>query len=121
VGLVALQWALTGLCLLAAGWITVLLVRDRGPGDRLTLLLGVVEIGLVAQLVLGILRVTGPHRGVSVPTYVGYLVGSLVILPVAWLWSASERSRGGTAVLLVAVLLVPFLFLRLAQVWSAHG
>ena len=35
--------------------------------------------------------------------------------------ASGERSRGGTAVLLVAVLLVPFMFVRLADIWSAGG
>jgi len=116
-----LQYVLTAICLLTAVVVVALIVRDRTPGDAVVGLLGVVELGLVVQLVLGIIRVTGPHAGVSVPTYVGYLIGSLLILPVAALWSLSERSRGGTAVLLVGVLLVPFLFLRLAEVWGTHA
>jgi len=116
-----LHYVLTAICLLTAVVVVVQIVRDQAPGDAVVGLLALVELGLVAQLVLGIIRVTGPHHGVSVPTYVGYLIGSLLILPVATLWSLSERSRGGTAVLLVGVLLVPFLFLRLAEVWGAHG
>lgn len=116
--MLVLQYVLTGICLLTAVVVLVLVVRDRAPGDLVLGLLALVEVGLVVQLVLGLVRVAGPHAGVSVPTYVGYLIGSLLILPVATIWSLSERSRGGTAVLLVGVLLVPFLFLRLAQVWG---
>jgi hypothetical protein len=64
--------------------------------------------------------VTGDHGGVNAPAYVGYLVGSLVILPVGFLWSLGERTRAGTGVLLVAVLVVPVLFLRLHQLWAAR-
>ena len=116
-----LQYVLTGLCLLGALVVLVHVVRDEAPGGLVLVVLTVVEVGLVVQLVLGIIRVVGPHAGVSVPTYVGYLLGSLLILPVAAIWSLSERSRGGTAVLLVGLLLVPFLFLRLAQVWGSHA
>jgi hypothetical protein len=116
-----LQYVLTAICLVTALVVVVLIVRDRTPGDAVLGLLGVVEVGLVVQLMLGVVRLTGPHAGVSVPTYVGYLVGSLLILPVAALWSLSERSRGGTAVLLVGVLLIPFLFLRLAEVWGSRA
>jgi hypothetical protein len=45
-------------------------------------------------------------------------VGSLVVLPAAFLWAAGERTRSGTAVLLVGVLAVVFLFLRLQQLWA---
>ena len=64
--------------------------------------------------------VSGDHGGVNVAAYVGYLVGALVILPVAFLWSIGERTRSGTGVLLVAVLVVPVLFLRLHQLWAAR-
>jgi hypothetical protein len=57
---------------------------------------------------------------VSVATYVGYLVGALVILPLAAGWAWAERNRNGTAVLLVGVLVVPVLFVRLHDIWSTH-
>jgi hypothetical protein len=119
--MVSLQIALSVLCLLIAVWLVVLIVRDRTP-DNLTLnALGVAEVGLMANLVLGIFRVTGDTGGTSVAEYVGYLVGVLLLIPAGLIWSAGERSRGGTAVLLVAVLLVPFMFVRLADIWVASG
>lgn len=108
------------LCLVAAVWLVVLLVADRLPNDALFALLGLVELGLLVDLVLGVVRVLSqPHAGVSVATYVGYLIAAVVLPPAAVLWSLADRSRGGTGVLLVAVLVVPFLFLRLGQVWHA--
>ena len=118
--MIALQIVLACLCGLAALVVLVQIVRDRPPGVLVDGLLALVEVGLVVQLVLGVVKVAHGHEGVSVPTYVGYLVAALVVLPVAWVWSQSERSRGGSAVLLVGLLVVPFLFVRLAQVWSTH-
>jgi hypothetical protein len=116
-----LQLAVSALCLLCALWLLVLIVRDRTP-DRVVLsALAVIEVGLVANLVLGVVRVVGDGEGVSTAEYVGYLVGVLLLVPAGVLWSAGERSRGGTAVLLVAVLLVPFMFVRLADIWAAGG
>ena len=43
----------------------------------------------------------------------------LVILPLGVLWSLGERSRGSTAVLIVALLTVAFLVLRLVQIHDA--
>ena len=117
--MITLQIALSVLCLLIAVWLVVLIVRDRTP-DNLTLnALGVVEVGLIANLVLGIIRVTGETGETSVAEYLGYLVGVLLLIPAGLIWSAGERSRGGTAVLVVAVLLVPFMFVRLADIWAA--
>lgn len=110
---------LAALCLLAAAWLAVLVVRDQSPGQRTEWLLVALEAGFVLNLLLGLVRLgIDDHAGVSVVTWVGYLLASVVLLPIGYLWAASERSRSGTAVLLVAVLVLPFLLLRLDQVWS---
>ncbi|HEY2877043.1 hypothetical protein [Nocardioides sp.] len=115
----ALQIVLSAVCVLLAVWLVVLIVRDRQPDDYLYAALGLLEVGLVAQLVIGLVMVSGDHGGVNVAAYVGYLVGALVILPIAFVWSVGERTRSGTGVLLVAVVVVPVLFLRLHQLWGA--
>jgi hypothetical protein len=115
-----LQIALTVLAGVAALWLVVLIVRDVEPNDYVYGVLALLEIGLLAQLVIGLVMIGGDHGGVNVAAYVGYLVGSIVLLPVAFLWSVGERSRAGTGVLLVAVLVVPVLFLRLHQLWAAR-
>lgn len=113
-----LWWVLGALCALAFVVVLVQIARNRPAGVLVDALLALIEIGLVAQLVIGLVRVTGAPPGVSVATYVGYLVGSLLILPAAWIWSQAERSRSGLGVLLVGLVVVPFLFLRLHQVWA---
>ena len=71
--------------------------------------------------VLGVVRLVTDGDGVPAWEYVGYLLATLLFVPAGLVWSAGDRSRGGTAVLLVAVLLVPFMFLRLAQIWASGG
>jgi len=113
-----LQIVLGAICVVVAVWLVVLIVLDRLPGDLLYGVLALIEIGLVGQLVIGLTRVFGDHGDLNVAAYVGYLVGSLLVLPIAFVWSAGERTRSGTAVLLVGVIAVAFLFLRLQQLWS---
>ena len=115
-----LQVVLGGICAVTALWLVVLIVLDRLPNDYLYGVLAVIEVGLVVQLVIGLVMVGGDHGGVNVPAYVGYLVGSLLILPVGFGWSLGEKTRSGTAVLLVAVFVVVALFLRLHQLWGAR-
>jgi hypothetical protein len=115
-----LQIVLGAVCVAVALWLVVLIVRDRLPDDYLYGALAVIEAGLVVQLVIGLVMVSGDHGGVNVAAYVGYLVGALLILPAGFLWSLGERTRAGTGVLLVAVLVVPVLFLRLHQLWGAR-
>lgn len=116
-----LEWVLTAACAVVAICLVGLIALDRRPGDRtLTALLGI-EAGLVALVVWGVVRLFGAHHGVNVAAYLGYLVGALLILPIGYVWSAGERSRGGTAVLLVAVVVLPVLFWRLHMLWSPHA
>ena len=113
-----LQLAITASCLLGALWLVVLLVRDRTPDRRfLNVMLGI-EVMLLVHLVVGIVRVTDAPSDVAVWEYVGYLVGTLLIVPVGVIWSSGEKTRGGTGVLLVALLVVPFMFVRLADIWA---
>jgi hypothetical protein len=116
-----LELGITAACLVGAVLVVVALVRNTPVGDRTTSALLAVEVALVVHAVAGIARLARDGDGVSGVTYVGYLIAILLVLPAGWLWAASERNRGGTGVLLVAVLLVPFLLLRTSQVWSAGG
>ena len=95
--------ALVGLgCLVGVLWLVVLLVRDRTPGRALLNLMAVVEVLLVVHLVLGVVRATtAAPAGLATWEYVGYLVGAVLLVPVGVVWSSGERTRGGTAVLLV--------------------
>lgn len=108
--------------LLAAAWCLIMLTL-KGPRGHRALLgaLGALELVMLAQTVLGIAKVTGVHRHISSITYVGYLLGWLLVLPAAAWWSMAERSRWGVGVLLVACLAVPVLVVRINQIWSGYG
>lgn len=111
------ELVLSGLCAVAALWVIGLLVLDKLANDLLFGLLGLIEVGLVANLVYGIVRFSSDGTDTSGVEYIGYLVGTLLILPAAVLWSLAERNRGGTGVLLIGILLVPFMFFRLSEIW----
>jgi hypothetical protein len=115
-----LQIVLGAAALVVAIWLVALIVLDRLPGDPVFGALVVLEVGVVGQLVIGLVRVSGDHAGVNVAAYLGYLVGALLVLPIGFVWSAGERTRSGTAVLLVAVLVLPVLSLRLHDLWSVR-
>jgi hypothetical protein len=113
---------------LGAGlWALILVIANRPvlPGRWFGLgLLGVLallELGLLVQAVLGFVRLFSTDRDVEKLTYGGYLVGALVVLPLAALWALAERSRWGPGVVLVGCLAIPVLIVRLGQVWDAHG
>lgn len=116
-----LQIVLSVLCLLIVVQLGVLVARDVRPGKVTYALLVLLELGLVAHLVVGVIKVLDDAEGVSVASYVGYLVAAVVMLPLAAGWAWAERTRSGTAVLLVAVVLVPFLFVRIHDIWALHA
>jgi hypothetical protein len=93
----------------------VYVALDRSPDRVLVALLALLEVGLVVQAVIGIAQLIGGSGDPGI-TFVGYLLAVLVILPLGVLWSLGERSRGSTAVLIVALLTVAFLVLRLVQI-----
>ena len=113
-----LQIVLGAVGVATAIWLVVLIVLDRLAGDVVLYALLILEAGLVVQLVIGLVRVFGDHGGLNVAAYVGYLAGALLVLPIAFVWSAGERTRSGSGVLLVGVLTVPVLCLRLHDLWA---
>lgn len=96
----------------------VYVALDRSPDRVLVGLLVLLEVGLVVQAVIGIAQLIGGSGDPGI-TFVGYLLAVLVILPLGVLWALGERSRGSTAVLIVALLTVAFLVLRLVQIHDA--
>ncbi|MVA75554.1 hypothetical protein GC722_05860 [Auraticoccus sp. F435] len=121
-----LSLALTGLCLVAVAWAVVKIVR-RSPllwsstADRVLLaLLGLVELGLLAQLVTGFVLMASTDAPAGL-TFAVYLVGVLLILPAGTAWALADRSRAGAGVLVVACVTVPAMILRMHQVWSGDA
>ena len=102
-----LTWTLVGLSLAAMVFAIVLAALDRRINWTLLGVLGVIEVGLVAQLVVGIVQLAGTSRDVSGPFFVGYLIGALLALPLGALWALAESSRWGAGALAVACLVIP--------------
>ena len=113
-----LTWALVALSLVAMVFAIVLAARDKRINWTLLGALGVVEVGLLAQLVVGIVQLVQTSRDVSGPFFVGYLIGSLLILPLGALWALAESSRWGAGALAAACLVIPVLELRLHEIWT---
>lgn len=118
--MITLQILISVLSGFTAAALVIDIMRDRTAGVVAIAGLVLVEVAILVQLGWGIVRLFGPHPGVAIGAYVGYLLGSVVILPVAYFWADTEKSRSGTAVLLAAVVVVPVLCLRLHTIWTGH-
>lgn len=113
-----LTWALVALSLAAMVYAVVLAARNKRIDWTVLGALGVIEVGLLAQLIVGIVQFAGTDRDVSGPFFIGYLIGSLIILPMGAFWALAESSRWGAGALAVACLVIPILELRLHDLWT---
>ncbi|MFF0265606.1 hypothetical protein [Kribbella sp. NPDC004536] len=114
-----LTWFLVALSLAAMAYAVVLAARSKRIDWPVLGAVGVVEVALIAQLVVGIVQLAGTDRDVSGPFFVGYLIGSLLILPIGVFWALAESSRWGAGALAIACVVIPILELRLHDVWTA--
>lgn len=104
--------------LLFAAASVVFVVANRPVGLIQLVGLGIGETALLVQVVLAIVKLADgqkAHGGLAV--FIGYLAGSLLILPAAALWGLGDRSRWGSGVVLVGYLVIAVLTVRMQQVW----
>jgi hypothetical protein len=117
---------LTYVALAAAVWSAVLVVANKPiqlrewHGLWLYGLVLLLEVGLLAQLVVGIVKLSTDDRDIETATFLGYLITTLLIPPLAGFWALLERTRWGPVVMVAGCLTIPVLILRLEQVWEAH-
>ena len=106
--------------LLFAAVVLVYVVLDRTPDWGLLGVAAVIEALTLVLLVVAAVQVGDVDlHGGGLVTLFGYLVAGLVLLPLGFVWSLAERSRGATAVLMVAGLAQAFVVVRVLQVWPS--
>jgi hypothetical protein len=110
----ALAWAL---------WCAVSAALGQAPTIRHRIGLLVLEAAaLVQALVLVVGLFVEPARSAgAVVEIVGYLIATLVALPIGAALAHGERSRYGSLVLAVAGITLAVLSLRTGQVWTVTG
>lgn len=116
---VLVSWLVGAVLAVLAGWAVIGTVGDRRPADAQLYGLAVVEVLLLLRaLVLGGRLVAGFEVDSTV-TVVGYLISTVLVLPVGVVWGVSDRSRWGNGVLAVACATGIVLEVRLVQVLGA--
>ena len=114
--------ALMIVALLIGAWCFVAAARDRWIGRPHLVGLVVVEAALLAQAIVAVVRIAGGERPEEFATFLGYLVTSVVVLPLAVALSFMERTRWGAVIAGAGAVVVAVLTLRLQQVWTPlHG
>ena len=90
--------------LLGAAYSLVTALRDRAMDWGHLVALGVVEVLLVLQAVLGFLKLADDEGPRDSATFIGYMLGILLIPAAGAGWGMLERSRWGPGVIVVACL-----------------
>jgi hypothetical protein len=113
-----LAYALIVLAGAAGVWGLVTAVVDRPPGKAQLLFDAFVWVVTVVQSAVGLVRIATGFRPAETATTIGYLVAVLVLIPLAWFWANTERTRWSGVVLAVAAVSVLAMTLRLLQLWT---
>lgn len=104
-----------------AAWCLYAVVRNQIPREPHVIGAGIVELLLLIQVIVAVVLLAVEGAPDEFGVFIAYLVVSLLVLPLGLFWALAEKSRWGTAVLLVAALSVPVIVVRLQQLWQGTG
>ena len=116
-----LAGTLIALSLVGAVWFLVQAARDKPIQAVHLLAMAVLEAGLLIQVIVAAVLLAGGHEAQEQGTFIGYLAGSLVVLPVGAFLAVGERSKWGSVAAGVACLTIPVVILRMQDLWSGTG
>ena len=108
--------SLVGLAI--AAWALVHLVIGRPMSRALHASQLVLAAMFVVLAIGGIWQMAGTDRDFAPVEFVGYLVLSPLIPLGSWWWTRGDRTRIGSAIVMVVGLVMPVLVLRIQQVWA---
>jgi hypothetical protein len=104
--------------LVLVAWSLLTTALNRPAGRSHLIGLGLVEVALLAQVVVAVVKLAEGERPPEMATFVGYLLASLLVLPVGGALAVMERGRWGSAIVAFAALVIPVVIARMRQVWG---
>jgi hypothetical protein len=114
----ALAYSLVGVGLLLGAWCGIQAARDRATDTALMIAAIVVELALLVQTVVAVVRLSGTHLTEPV-TFLAYAVGILLPLPLGFYLARIERTRWGSITLGFTAVVAGVMTLRLLQIWRS--
>ena len=114
----ALAYVVVAFAGAAAVWGLGTAAANKPPGAAQLLFAAAVELVTVGQSAVAGVRLAAGFRPAELITTIGYLLGIVVLIPVAWLWANTERTRFSGVVMAVAALGVLAMTLRLLVLWT---
>ena len=113
----ALAYAIIVLAGAAVVWGVITAIADRPPGKAQLLFAAGVWVLTLVQSIVAVVQLVRGFEPASMATTVGYLIGIVVLIPVAWFWANVERTRFSGVVLAVAAFAVLAMTFRLLTLW----
>ena len=101
-----------------AGWYAA---RNRLFDDPLLVVAALIEVGLVVQLVRGLVGMGHIANTAERATFVAYLVALLVVPPGTVFVAIKEKTRWSMGATAVGAFAVFVMVVRLQQIWSTHA
>jgi hypothetical protein len=117
----ALAYTVVALAGVGVIWGIVTAIVNKPPGKAQLLYAAGLEAVTVVQSIIAAVKIIGGFRPVELATTIGYLIGIVILIPIAWFWANVERSRFSGIVLAVAALAVLAMTLRLLVLWTPAG
>jgi hypothetical protein len=117
----ALAYTVVALAGVAVIWGLVTAIANKPPGKAQLLYAAGVEAVILIQSIIAAAKLVGGFRPAEPATTIGYLIGIVILVPIAWLWANVERSRFSGIVLAVAAFAVLAMTLRLLVLWTPAG
>jgi len=116
-----LAYAVLALAGIGVIWGLITAIADKPPGKAQLLYAAGVELVVLVQSAIAFVRLAGGFQPVERATTIGYLIGIVILIPVAWLWANVERTRFSGVVLAIAEFAVLGMTLRLLVLWTPAG
>jgi hydrogenase/urease accessory protein HupE len=113
--------AVVSLALLALVCGVVVAVRDRPPGPVTLTVTALAALATLVQSVVAGYDLVQGRRPPELATYIGYLVGIAVVLPLAGGWAVAERTRWSGVVVAVGGFTVAVMTARLVMLARGTG
>ena len=101
-----------------AGYALLTTALNRRMGVSLLAAVGVLEVLLLVQVGIIVIKLADGERPAGLATLIGYLIAMPLVPVAAAFWGLMERSRWGPAVIAVAGLVAAVLMVRLHQIWA---
>jgi hypothetical protein len=117
----ALAYTVIALAGIAVIWGIATAIANKPSGKAQLLYAAVVEIATLVQSIIAVAKIIGGFRPVELATTIAYLIGIVILIPIAWFWANVERNRFSGIVLAVAALAVLGMTLRLLMLWTPAG